>query len=55
MNLIDTENFVLDGIFDGGDVDLRCIESLEEGVESSGFTRTGGAGDENHAEGLFDG
>ena len=38
-------------ILDGDDAPLRVVHLAQEGIEAGGFTRTGGAGDQDDAVG----
>lgn len=54
-NLLDTFEFVFDGIFDGENFGIDAINAAEAGVESGCFTGAGGAGDDEDAVRFFDG
>src|SRR5690606_3155398 len=46
LGLGDAVELDFDGVLDGGDIGVGGIDLVERGVERSGFSTTGGAGDE---------
>ncbi len=54
LRLSDAVEVVLDGVFDGRDVELLLVERAEGGVERRRFTRAGRTGDEDDAVGFVD-
>ncbi len=49
LHLVDSGQVDLHRIFGGGDVHLGSVENIETGIERDRFTRTGRAGDQDHA------
>ena len=54
LDLVDAAEVELDGILGGGEVLADLVELRERRVERGRLTRTGGPGDQHHAEGLVD-
>ena len=51
LSLVDSGHFVLDRVFHGYDASFRLVDQANISGQRSGFTGTGGAGDQNDAMG----
>src|SRR4030042_4089843 len=53
LGLADAFNIVFYRVLKTDNVDPRLVQNIQNGVESSGFSRTGRAGNQNHSERFF--